>query len=205
MFVSIPYQNYGHLRYKRNISANVSESELLEKYRTTGNIELLGALYEPYMALVYGLCYKYLQDEAKSQDTVMQIFEELISKLRVHEVSNFKSWLYTLAKNNCLMQLRNESKNHTLPMEEVAISEVEAMQRSSINEHDSKEERLSLMESCLSELKDDQQLCVRLFYLEQKCYKEIAEITGFDLLKVKSHIQNGKRNLKICMERKGND
>jgi RNA polymerase sigma-70 factor (ECF subfamily) len=43
-----------------------------------------------------------------------------------------------------------------------------------------------------------------LFYLEQKCYKDIADLTGYDLNKVKSAIQNGKRNLKICMERKEN-
>lgn len=180
---------------------------MLEQYRATGNLEILGTLYEPYMVLLYGVCYKYLQDEAKSQDAVMQLFEELVTKLRAHEVSNFRSWLHTLARNNCLMQLRKENKNPTLSMEDEGLLDKAAFQfpQSYGTETEGKEAQLKLMESCLSELRREQEVCIRLFYLEQKCYREISELTGYDPLKVKSHIQNGKRNLKICMERKSND
>ncbi len=181
---------------------------MLRQYRSTGDLEILGALYEPYMVLVYGVCYKYLQDEAKSQDAVMQVFEELITKLRVHEVSHFKSWLHTLARNTCLMQLRKESKNLMLSIEEEIYTQEDGLDfpiSDDRSESEEQEARLTLMESCLSELRQEQETCVRLFYLEQRCYKEIADITGYDILKVKSHIQNGKRNLKICMERKDND
>ena len=178
-----------------------SEQQLLIAYRKTGDLQLLGKLYEPYMPLVYGLCLNHYRDEARSEDAVMQIFESLITKLRIHEVTNFKSWLYTLARNHCLMDLRVAKRMNLVAIEEHLVESDRFL-----HQYDSgeaiPEEQLTLMESCLETLNKEQQQCIRLFYLEQRCYREIAEITGYELNKVKSHIQNGKRNLKICMEQK---
>jgi RNA polymerase sigma-70 factor (ECF subfamily) len=174
------------------------EHTLLTEYRSTGNLEVLGRLYERYMPLVYGLCLKYLKDDELCKDAVMQIFEELVTKLRVHEVSNFKSWLYTLSRNYCLMALRVSDKQRFVSMED-HIMENEAFVHLDIE--DVRENKLSVMESCVDKLPPEQKETIQLFYLEQKCYKEVADITGFDMNKVKSYIQNGKRNLKICIER----
>ena len=176
------------------------EDKLLAGYRETGDLRLLGKLYEPYMPLVYGLCFKYYKNQAKSEDAVMQIFESLITKLRVHEVSNFKSWLYTLARNHCLMDLRSTNRFNTVDIDEHLV-ESDAFLHQYHSGERIPEDQLALMESCLETLNTEQRTCIRLFYLEQKCYKEVAGITGYDLNKVKSHIQNGKRNLKICMEK----
>lgn len=178
-----------------------SEQYLLKAYRETGDLQLLGRLYEPYMPLLYGLCLKYYRDPARSEDAVMQIFESLVHKLRIHEVSNFKSWLYTLARNHCLMDLRTDSRFKTVDIDEHVV-ESDLFLHQQYGGEPISEERLALMESCLEELNEEQQRCIRLFYLEQKCYREVAELTGYDLNKVKSYIQNGKRNLKICMEKK---
>ncbi len=178
-----------------------SEQHLLTEYRKTGDLQLLGKLYEPYMPLIYGLCLKYYKDEAKSEDAVMQIFESLISKLRVHEVSNFKSWLYTLARNHCLMELRKASRVTTVDIEEHVVESDVFLHQQNEGER-IPEEQLVWMESCLETLSDEQRRCITLFYIEQKCYKDVAELTGYDLGHVKSYIQNGKRNLKICMEKK---
>lgn len=180
----------------------MNEKELLFQYKTTGDLAVLGKIYAPYMSLLYGVCYKYLKDVERSNDAVMQVFEELVVKLRKHDVENFKSWLYVYAKNYCLMQLRKDKKFHHVALEdyllegEQGLHEVEAPQW--------EEKDFNNLEACISTLKDEQARCVRLFYLQQNCYKDIAVKTGFDLNKVKSAIQNGKRNLKICMESKGN-
>lgn len=171
---------------------------MLAGYRNTGSLEILGKLYERYMPLVFGLCLKYLKDEEKSKDAVMQIFEELVGKLRVHEVANFKAWLYTLARNHCLMSLRQSSKHEFVPIEG-NFMENEVSSHLDIDEV--RENKLYVMEKCIDELPAGQKDTIRLFYLEQKCYKEVSDITGFDLNKVKSYIQNGKRNLKICIEK----
>jgi RNA polymerase sigma-70 factor (ECF subfamily) len=68
---------------------------------------------------------------------------------------------------------------------------------------DDREEKLELLEHCIATLQADQQTCVRLFFLENCCYNEIVSKTGLEWNQVRSHIQNGKRNLKICMEKKG--
>ena len=176
----------------------LDEPAMLADYRDTGNLEVLGKLYERYMPLVYGLCLKYLKDDDLCKDAVMQIFEELVKKLRGHEVTNFKSWLYTVARNYCLMALRVSEKHKFVPMED-HIMESGAFEHLDIdNLHESK---LTVMENCIQKLPDEQKETIRLFYLEQKCYKEVADATGFDMNKVKSYIQNGKRNLKICIEK----
>lgn len=180
------------------IDPKATEADLIAEYRNSGDLEVLGRLYERYMPLLYGLCLKYFKDEELSKDAVMQIFEQLIKKLRVHEVSNFKSWLYTLARNYCLMELRVSGKHEFVNLEEAGV---EAPFFQSSDSDDLTELQLKQMGRCLEKLPLEQKLCVELFYLQQKCYKEVTEITGFDSNKVKSCIQNGKRNLKICMEK----
>lgn len=187
------------MKFIKNISREGSdEVAMLQQYRETGDLEILGRLYSRYMTLVYGLCLKYLKDEDLSKDAVMQIFEELVNKLRIHEVTNLKNWLYSLARNHCLMMLRSAGKQQFVSIEENFV-ESDAVLHQDIDE--TRESDFALMEKCMQTLSEEQHKSIRLFYLEQKCYSEVAEITGFDMNKVKSYIQNGKRNLKICMEK----
>lgn len=180
----------------------MDERELLLQYRSAGDLEVLGKLYSPYMSLLYGVCFRYLQDAEQSQDAVMHIFEELIVKLRSHEVDNFKSWLYVYARNYCLMQLRRDKRTTYVDIEDHLYESERKLHQEDPRKW--QEADFEKLESCLQTLNTEQGKCVRLFYLEQMCYKDIAEKTGYELNKVKSSIQNGKRNLKICMENKKN-
>jgi RNA polymerase sigma factor (sigma-70 family) len=172
------------------------EKQLILDFKRTGNLEFLGKLYEPYMPLLYGVCFKYFNDKEQSEDAVMAIFESLIEKLAQHEVTHFKSWLYTLTKNHCLMELRKTKKHQQVELNDDLPASEESF-------NPMIEIKLTGMEACLEKLPEEQQWCIRLFYLEHKCYQDIAVTTGFDLKKVKSYLQNGKRNLKICMEKMG--
>lgn len=163
-------------------------------------MEHLSILYQRYMDLVFGVCLKYFKDAERSRDAVMDIFDELVRKLKAHEVDNFKGWLHVLARNYCLMQLRSP---RNLKTTEFNPSFMQSEQNAHLNgEVLEKEENFRRLEQCLGELTDEQRTAVRLFYLENKCYNEIAEITGYEWNKVRSYIQNGKRNLKICIEQK---
>lgn len=174
------------------------DSALITAYKKSGDLEVLGTLYNKYMHLVFGVCFNYFKDEEQSKDAVMQIFEELVTKLKMHEVQNFKSWLHVLARNHCLMSLRKSSKNPTVAMEDNFVENGGFVH---LDIDDAKETQLTVMEKCMETLPEEQRKSVDLFYLQEKCYKEVAEITGYDMLKVKSYIQNGKRNLKICIEK----
>jgi RNA polymerase sigma factor (sigma-70 family) len=174
------------------------DAELIRSYKQSGSLEVLGQLYNKYMPLVFGVCLNYLKDEESGKDAVMQIFEELVVKLRVHEVQNFKSWLHVLTRNHCLMAIRKSSKNETVSLEDAFVENTDFVH---LDIDDTKERKLSIMEACMEKLPEEQKVTVDLFYLQEKCYKEVADITGYDMLKVKSYIQNGKRNLKICIER----
>ena len=176
------------------------DSSLIAAYKQSGDLEVLGSLYNKYMHLVFGVCFNYFKDEELSKDAVMQIFEELVTKLKVHEVQNFKSWLHVLTRNHCLMALRKSAKN---PMVALEDSFVENGSFVHLDIEDVKEAQLTVMEKCMETLSEEQRKSVDLFYLKEMCYKEVADITGYDMLKVKSYIQNGKRNLKICIEKNG--
>lgn len=176
---------------------NTDDEGLLEGYRNSGDLAVLGSLFERYMPLVFGVCLKYLKDEEAAKDAVMGIFEELIIKVKQHEIKQFRSWVYVLSRNYCLMQLRSGKK-----MEQVSLDEVmESAPFLHPEENNNKEEALTALERCMKKLNEGQRHTVQLFYLEEKCYKEVADITGYSMNDVKSYIQNGKRNLKICLEK----
>jgi RNA polymerase sigma-70 factor (ECF subfamily) len=185
--------------FLKNIPTNeLPDKELVNLFRTSGNMDVLAVLFQRYMDLLYGVCLKYLKQPETAKDAVMQIFEELVSKLPRHEVENFKSWLYTLAKNHCLMQLRTPKNLKTTEFNPDSMQLEEDVHLNGIQ---LKEENLQKLERCLETLSIEQKKAVELFYLQNKCYKEIAEATGIDWNKVRSFIQNGRRNLKICMEK----
>jgi RNA polymerase sigma factor (sigma-70 family) len=183
---------------KNNNGTGLTDADLVNNYQASGNLETLAALYQRYMEQVYGVCFKYLKEPEDARDAVMQIFEELTVKLKKHRVENFRSWLYTLARNFCLMQLRTPRNLKTIHLTEDGVYSEDGMHLNGIPEQ---EENLRKMEDCLQTLVPEQKQAVELFYLQQKCYREIAGITGLDWNKVRSCIQNGRRNLKICMEK----
>jgi len=169
---------------------------LLTSYRETGDLAVLGRLYEKQMPLIYGVCLKYLKDEEQAKDAVMGIFEELVGKARQHDIKQFRSWVYVVSRNYCLMQLRSGKK-----MEIISLDEFMEFSPVLHPDDNNREFALAALERCLDKLNPAQKQSIDLFYLGEKCYKEIVELTGFSLNEVKSYIQNGKRNLKICLER----
>lgn len=182
-----------------------NESDLIQSYRETGEMRLLGKLYESYTHLVFGVCLKYLKNREDSQDAVMQIFEKITVDLRKHEVKNFKSWLYQVAKNYCLMELRRKKIEISDENSENLGNLMELSHNPHLTDEGAeKEAQLQVLEETILQLPPEQKRCVQLFFLEQKSYRQIVEETDYDLKKVKSYIQNGKRKLKILMNEKMN-
>jgi RNA polymerase sigma factor (sigma-70 family) len=186
------------LAFLKNIPASQSsDSDLVSAYKRSADLKILGELFQRYMELVYGVCLKYLKHPENAQDSVIAIFEELVVKLQKHEVDNFKSWLYTLAKNHCLMGLRSEKKQ---PFVDFDVELMQSEENVHLNGELEKEENFKKLDYCLGQLQEEQRKVIELFYLQGKCYNEIAGTTGIEWNKVRSFIQNGRRNLKICMD-----
>jgi RNA polymerase sigma-70 factor (ECF subfamily) len=184
--------------FLKNISnTELTDAELVALYKRSKDLEVLGQLYQRYMDLVYGVCLKYFKDSEKAKDAVMQLFEELVIKLKKHEVDNFKSWLYQVARNYCLMQLRTPKNLKTIELPASLMQTEEDVHLNGVLE---KEENFQRLEYCLTTLSEEQRKAVQLFYLEGKCYNEIVELMGQEWNQVRSFIQNGRRNLKTCME-----
>ena len=177
--------------------SHISDQALLEHFYADSNNEWLGILLERYTYLLLGVCMKYLKNEEEAKDAVQQIFLKAITELAKYKVDYIKSWLYMVAKNHCLMKLRD--KQIIVSAEEQKYLSAEETDKQVMLE---KETALTYLETALEELNNEQKTCVTLFYLQKRSYQEIADYTGFTLLQVKSHIQNGKRNLKILVDKK---
>jgi RNA polymerase sigma factor (sigma-70 family) len=176
--------------------------ELVRQYQQTGEVDLVGQLFERHTEMVYLVCYKYLKDEAAAKDAAMQVFENLVESLKKHQITNFKSWLHVTAKNHCLMQLRSaQSRLFRAEADIYALADMQNGQPLHPGAGEELEADLALLEKGLAALPPEQRSCVELFYLQQQSYKEIAAGTGLELNKVRSHIQNGRRNLKIYLEK----
>ena len=187
------------MSFLKNIpNTSLTDKELVALYKESGDMAVLGELYQRYMELVYGVCLKYFKEPETAKDSVMQIFEELVSKLKKHEVDNFKGWLHQVAKNHCLMQLRTPKNLKTVEFKKEFVQSEENVHLNGVLE---KEENFKKLEHCLGTLTEEQRIAIKLFYLDGKCYNEIVEATGHDWNQVRSMIQNGRRNLKNCMEK----
>jgi RNA polymerase sigma factor (sigma-70 family) len=159
---------------------------------------VLAALYLRYHEMLYGVCFKYLKDQDAAKDSVISIYESLVKKLAEHEVDNVKGWLYVFARNHCLMQLRKDNRILT---KEITDNDVYSEDFSHPVNAILKEKQLNLLENCIEELGDVQKQVIRKFYLEERSYNEIVSETGLEWNKIRSLVQNGRRNLKICMEK----
>jgi RNA polymerase sigma factor (sigma-70 family) len=176
---------------------HIDDNQLLQYFYRDKNNEWLGILLQRYTLLLLGVCMKYLKNEEEAKDSVQQIFLKVIAELHKYKVDYFKSWLYMVAKNHCLMQLRNKG-NRFLEINETALTAPD--KDGNKESYLEKDKILSNMEAAIQQLNNEQRECLTLFYLEKKTYREITEITGYNLLQVKSFIQNGKRNLKIMLQ-----
>ncbi|MEP6711970.1 MAG: sigma-70 family RNA polymerase sigma factor [Ferruginibacter sp.] len=177
---------------------DIEDKELLQLFYKDHDNELLGILLQRYTLLLLGVCMKYLKNEEEAKDGVQQVFLKVINELHKYKVEYFKSWLYMVAKNYCLMKLRDKGK-YTIEINEkvLATPDTELQDITAIE----KDVTFNNMELALKQLNEEQQLCITLFYLQKKTYQQITEQTGYSILQVKSNIQNGKRNLKIQMQR----
>lgn len=181
---------------------NLSDEDLVINYQTKGDKQAVGELFKRHSLMCFAVCNKYFRDTEKANDAAMAVFEKLFNDLQNHSIQNFKSWLHTVCRNYCLMQLRKPEL--TISINDVSKkSGDEFMQLDNFLHQDNKEEQLQELEKAMAWLNDKQRQCIDLFYLKKKTYKEISEQTGYTVKDVRSQIQNGKRNLKITLQQKG--
>jgi RNA polymerase sigma factor (sigma-70 family) len=179
---------------------HTSDQELLGNFYTTHDAEWLGILLPRYTLLLFGVCMKYLKNEEEAKDCVQQIFLKVITELKKYKVEYFKSWLYMVAKNHCLMKIRD--RHGKIPVELTERNMQSAEEQPDKHSLVQNDQTIGFMNEALDQLSPEQRQCVTLFYLERKSYQEISDETKFTMMQVKSYIQNGKRNLKLMIEKR---
>lgn len=186
------------LIFKSQKEKEYNDEELLALYKKTSEVEYFQHLYERYIPLIYGLCLKYLQNPESSQDAVIDIFENLSQKIQGYEIKIFKNWLYSVVKNHCFHILKENKKEFIVDFDSQIMESDQVLDLLCENSEEEKDKALS---KCLEALPEPQRVSIEKFFYENKSYVDIVTETGFHLKSVKSYIQNGKRNLKICIEK----
>ncbi|MDR3194431.1 MAG: sigma-70 family RNA polymerase sigma factor [Tannerella sp.] len=188
------------MKFLRAIHTGETDEELLLRYKNTRNSDCFGQLYDRYILLVYGVCLKYLQDGDEAQDAVMQLFEDLLTKVLQHDIHVFRTWLHTVTRNHCLQWLRRRERTlQAEPYPDLMESDgvLHLLDDTAEEEEDG---RMAALQDCMEKLPENQRTSIRRFFMEEMSYADIAASTGFSLKSVKSYIQNGKRNMKTCIE-----
>ena len=185
--------------FLRMTPTSETDEDLLRLYKNSGKTDYLGRLYDRYIPLVYGLCLKYLQDEDEAQDAVMQLFEDLVTKALRHDVKTFRTWLYTVARNHCMQILRDKESALKVELQPDFMEYDDVLNL--LDEEDDNSERVEALQICMKKLPEKQHVSIVYFFDKGMSYADIVDATGYPLVKVKSYIQNGKRNLKNCIEK----
>jgi RNA polymerase sigma factor (sigma-70 family) len=185
--------------FNRRQLRQLTDQELVAAFAHTPSKHIIGEVYKRYGKLAFGVNLKYLKNTADAEDVLMKTFESLASKMLKSDIKNLKNWLYTVSKNECLMFLRKQKPSAEIDQALLFEANTDSEDLEAVF---TKEEKLSALEKAIDMLKNEQKICVELFYLKRFCYDEVASQTGFDVKKVKSYIQNGKRNLKMILEEK---
>lgn len=185
------------MRFFRSNKKELTDEELLQQYKDSSNNEYFGILYNRYIPLVYGLCLKYLQDEDKAQDAVMEIFESLLPKVLIYDIKVFRTWLYSVAKNHCFHILKDNRREIPVDFDSNLMESDVVL---TLLEENKDDDREAVLNKCMEKLPEPQKISVHKFFFESMSYADIVEETGYNMKSVKSYIQNGKRNLRICIE-----
>lgn len=185
--------------FKRKDIQKQSDEELLSHYKNSGETEYFGELYNRYIPMLYGVSLNYLEDAGKSENAVMQLFEELLPKIGQYEIEVFRTWIYTVIKNHCLQILRKEKHQITVELKPDFMESDEILHLLDSETDDDKQ--TAVLQQCIEKLPERQRIAIVRFFMDEQSYAEVVDTTGYNLNQVKSYIQNGKRNLKICIEK----
>lgn len=185
----------------QNKHPELSDEQLIEGFTLQNDATYIAELFGRYADLVFGLCLKHLKDVHDSEDTAYEIFEILLKKIPTNNITQFKSWLYRVTSNYCIDKIRKRKTNQIIYVDDKFESFIDILD---YNDSQEKEALLKKIDNCLSKLNEDQKTCIDLFYFQEKTYQDIALTLNISWSATRSYIQNGKRNLKICMENNDN-
>jgi RNA polymerase sigma-70 factor (ECF subfamily) len=171
----------------------LSDDELIGYYKSSGEPYYAGILFQRYTRHLAVVTHKYMKKQADAEDALMEVFEIILKDLKTHTIGNFRAWAYSVTKHNCLKKIKSANDRKFKP--ESALKQVADDTNYDFDPY-LLDNQIDDLKKAISNLGAEQRICIDLFYLQEKSYKEVAEITGYTLHEVKSYLQNGKRNLK---------
>ncbi|MCL5096491.1 MAG: sigma-70 family RNA polymerase sigma factor [Candidatus Omnitrophica bacterium] len=190
------------------MSANSDPDAALMLRVKQGDVAAFEELVEKYQQPVMNLLSRSLGDPAEAEDLAQNVFVQVFkSARRYRPTAKFSTWLFTIARNLCLNELRRRSRhpadsldatfpdNEDQPQRQVQDSGVclptDALMHGELER---------LIEQSLAELPETQRTAILLFREEEMSYEEIAQVLGTSLSATKSLIHRGRETLKLKLK-----
>jgi RNA polymerase sigma-70 factor (ECF subfamily) len=191
--------------FKTSSNSKLSDEELIKKFRFSHDNSYLGELFLRYTPYVFGVAVKHLQNQKDAEDLTLTTYNKISSDLKRIEVLDFKKWLYKLIVDQCNIEKKKKSASNE-ESKMILIEELTKEEDNLFINTDAKNTTLDTnsLRLAIDTLNESQKMCIDLFYIQNKSYQEVSEITGYSLNQVKTNIQNGKRLLKTYIENKSN-
>ena len=156
-------------------------------------------LFKAYTKDIFGVAYYILKDQQAAKDIIMDVFEVLLKQDSLAKIQNKKAWLLGTSRNLSLKKFNKQIKTqYGLEHKNIIEQIVEKDDQEELIIKNANEE--AMLEQ-LALLKPLQSKCITLYYLKGLSYQQIAKKENISMNDVKSNIQNGKRNLKIKLEK----
>lgn len=178
------------------------DTELVELYKKNPDTSLIEELYNRYSKRVYWWALKFLGNRLEAEEMVHDIFAAMMSGMldlyQAREGAKFSSWLYRCVGNQCMKIVR---KRNEVIFNQVEVVDVPEALIIDLEVEVIAKEWNEQLTSALNRLNQMQRVCCMRFYWDGMRYDEIAEELGITHDQVRSHLQNGLRNLRIIFGR----
>jgi len=174
----------------------MNELHLIESFRSGDEFAFVG-LYNRFKGPVYAFCYKMLLDRDAAQDVMQETFLRVYeNRDRLMKSSAFKSWLFTIARNQCLNALRRSGRHVGLEADSpdspvIADTPFTEMEKS---------EQIRFVTRFLESLSPEYREVIVLREYQNLSYEEIAAVTRSTISAVKSRLFKARRKLAKNME-----
>ena len=174
-----------------------------------GDRAAFAALVEKYKQPLFNFVFRTLRDEIETEDVAQNTFLQVWkSRARYERTAKFTTWLFTIARNLCLNEIRRRSRHPAESIEEAhAEHEDQPRQQYEDKAHIAAPEKLlhgelaGKIEEALAELPENQRTAILLCRQDELSYEEIAGILDCSLSATKSLIHRGRETLKEKLKR----
>jgi len=164
-----------------------------------GNVQAFSFLVEKYQKMVYTLALKLMKKPEEAEELAQDTFVKAFQKIDSYEgKSKFSTWLYTIAYNSCISELRKR-RIEFKSLDDRQVTEDDEQKMVDYYRETKKEDQEKYLNLALEKLPEDDQVLLTLYYYENQSMDEISVITGLTVSNIKVKIHRARKRMQLFL------